>query len=41
MDHQSFLDEIVEELLQDTEWELPAELRFPLKAALAWTLLGI
>ncbi len=41
MENKDYLDKIVEELMQDTEWELPMELRFPLKADLAWTLLGI
>lgn len=41
MENKEYLDKLVEELMEDPNWELPQELRFPLKADLAWTLLGI
>lgn len=41
MTNQEYLDSIVAELMADTEWELPPELRFFLVANLEWSLLGL
>ena len=41
MDYKAYLDEIVNELMNDPDWTLPSELRGFLKADLEWTLLGI
>lgn len=41
MDNQKYLQEIVAELLADTEWRWPAELRFMLMGDVAWGLLGL
>lgn len=41
MTNKEYLDSIVAELMADTEWELPAELRFFLAADLEWNLLGL
>lgn len=41
MTNQEYLESIVEELMEDDQWQLPPELRFFLKADLEWTLLGL
>ncbi len=41
MDNKEYLDGIVRELMEDTEWEIPAELRFFLAADLEWSLLAL
>lgn len=38
---KKYLDELVNELMTDQEWEFPAECRFFLEADLEWTLLGM
>lgn len=39
--NKEYLDEIVEELMADEEWEMPKELRFFLTNDLPWGLLGL
>ena len=41
MTNLEYLDSIVAELMDDTEWELPPEMRFFLVANLEWGLLGL
>jgi len=41
MTNQEYLQSIVGELMADTEWQLPPELRFFLVADLEWSLLGL
>lgn len=41
MENKEYLDSIVAELMADTEWEVPPEMRFFLVADLEWTLLGL
>lgn len=41
MTNQEYLDAIVAELMADSEWQLPPELRFFLAADLEWSLLGL
>lgn len=41
MTNQEYLNSIALELMADTEWELPPELRFFLVADLEWSLLGM
>lgn len=41
MTNKEYLDSIVQELMADTEWEFPPELRFFLVADLEWSLLGL
>ncbi len=41
MTNQEYLNSIVGELMADTEWQLPPELRFFLVADLEWSLLGM
>lgn len=41
MTNQEYLDSIVAELMADTEWELPQDLRFFLITNLEWSLLGL
>lgn len=41
MENKEYLDSIVSELMADTEWEVPPEMRFFLVADLEWTLLGL
>ncbi len=41
MDNQNYVQELVAELMVDTEWKLPPELRFFLVADLEWSLLGL
>lgn len=41
MTNKEYLDSIVAELMADTEWEFPMELRFFLVNDLAWSLLGL
>lgn len=41
MEHREYLQELVKELMEDKEWELPKELRFFLVNDLEWDLLGL
>lgn len=41
MTNQEYLRSIVDELMADTEWQLPPELRFFLVTNLEWALLGL
>lgn len=41
MTNQEYLESIAAELLADTEWQLPPELRFFLAAGLEFGLLGL
>lgn len=41
MTNQEYLNAIAAELMADTEWELPPELRFFLVADMEWSLLGL
>lgn len=41
MTNQEYLEELVQELLADTEWDFPQELRFILQKDLPWVLLGL
>lgn len=41
MEKKEYLDELVNEVMTDQEWEFPAECRFFLAADLNWTLLGM
>lgn len=41
MTNQEYLDSIVAELMEDTEWEMPPELRIFLTNNLEWGLLGL
>jgi hypothetical protein len=41
MTNQEYLNSIVGELMADTEWQLPPELRFFLVGDLEWSLLGM
>lgn len=41
MDNNEYLNGIAFELMGDTEWELPQELRFFLVADLPWGLLAL
>lgn len=41
MTNQEYLNSIVAELMADTEWQLPPEMRFFLAADLEWFLLGL
>ena len=41
MTNQEYLDSIVAELMADTDWELPVQLRFFLTENLEWRLLGL
>lgn len=41
MTNKEYLDAIVAELMADTEWEFPAELRSILLANLEWGMLGM
>ncbi len=41
MNKKEYLDDLVNELMADGEWELPAECRFFLVADLEWSLLGM
>lgn len=39
MDNRAYLGSLVGELMADTEWQLPPQLRFFLVADLEWSLL--
>lgn len=41
MTNQEYLNSIAAELIADTDWELPPELRFFLINNLEWGLLGL
>lgn len=41
MDYEKYLQELVEELMEDEEWELPRECRFLLENDLPWGMLFI
>lgn len=41
MTNQEYLQSIVDELMADTEWQLPPEQRFFLVTNLEWALLGL
>ncbi len=41
MDYSKYLDELVQELLADETWDLPAECRFALGPGLPWGMLFI
>ena len=41
MTNQEYLLSIGDELMADSEWQLPPELRFFLVADLEWSLLGL
>ncbi len=41
MTNQEFLQSVVGELMADTEWQFPPELRFFLVNNLEWSLLGL
>lgn len=41
MTNQEYLESVVEELMEDPQWQLPPELRFFPKTDLEWTLLGL
>ena len=41
MDNKAYLDEIVNELMVDPEWQFPPQMRIFLKMDLVWALLGI
>ena len=38
---QAYLDALVAELMEDTEWELPVDQRDSLKMDLAWNMVGL
>ncbi|MCM1440772.1 MAG: hypothetical protein NC131_16460 [Roseburia sp.] len=40
-EHKKYLDELVEELIGDEEWELPKKQRGILKKDLAWALTSL
>lgn len=41
MTNQEYLQSVVDELMADTEWELPPEQRIFLVNNLEWSLLGL
>lgn len=41
VEKKEYLNNLVNELMEDEEWELPVECRFFLVADLEWTLLGM
>ncbi len=41
MEHTEYLNSLVYELMADTDWEFPQQLRFFLVADLAWGLLTV
>lgn len=41
MTNKEYLDSLVQELMEDPDWELPEELRGVMMADLEWCLLGL